>query len=320
MVDGRDSLPPVMRVHQVHHIHQVHFPKGARTMKPCYGGLEAGGTKFNCIVSSGPDDIRAECRIPTATPAETLGQAIEFFRGHEIAALGVGCYGPLDLNPGSSTYGKLFAVSKPHWSHADLLGPLRVLGVPLALETDVGIAALGETQWGAAQGCDHMVYLTVGTGIGGAAIVDGKLLHGRLHPEMGHIRISREPGDDFPGCCPFHGDCLQGLASGKAMQERWGIRADELPADHPGLALEATYLARALATFHYTLSPQRIVLGGGVTMDQPHLLPRVRAEFRRQLAGYSPPDGDLETYIQPAALGNRAGMLGAIRLAQLARA
>jgi fructokinase len=286
-------------------------------MNPCYGGLEAGGTKFNCIVATSPDDIRAECRIATSTPEETLGQAIEFFQKHPVSALGVGCYGPLDLDLDSPTYGKLFAVSKPHWSHADLLGPLRVLNVPLALETDVGIAALGEAHWGAAQDCDHMVYLTVGTGIGGAAIVDGKLLHGRLHPEMGHIRISHEPSDEFAGCCPFHGDCLQGLASGKAISDRWGIHADELPADHPGLALEATYLARALATFHYALSPQRFVLGGGVTMDQPALLPLVREKFREQLAGYSPPDDDPARFIQPAGLGNRAGMLGAVRLAQL---
>jgi fructokinase len=305
-------------VHSVHNVHLVHSTQGASSVNSCYGGLEAGGTKFNCIVATSPDDIRAECRIATGTPEETLGQVIEFFRKHPVSALGVGCYGPLDLDPASPTYGKLFAVSKPHWSHVDLLGPLRVLGVPLALETDVGIAALGETHWGAARDCTDMVYLTVGTGIGGAAIVGGKLLHGRLHPEMGHISVSHEPSDGFPGCCPFHNDCLQGLASGKAIAERWGIRADELSPDHPGLDLEATYLARALAAFHYALSPERFVLGGGVTMDQPALLPLVREKFREQLAGYSPPDDDLDRFIQPAALGNRAGVLGAVRLAQLA--
>ncbi|MBT3291137.1 MAG: ROK family protein [Victivallales bacterium] len=289
-------------------------------MTTLYGGLEGGGTKFNCIVAGGPDDIRAERRIRTTTPAETLALALDFFREFPIAALGIGCYGPMDLHPQSPTYGRLFAVSKPHWSHADLLGPFRALGVPLGLETDVGIAALAETHWGAAQGCTDMVYLTVGTGIGGASIVDGKLLHGRMHPEMGHIHISREPGDDFPGCCPFHGGCLQGLASGKAIHERWNTRADQLSPGHPGLELEATYLARALLSFHYTLSPQRIVLGGGVTMDQPQLLPRVRERFQEQLAGYQPPDDDLDRFIQPAALGNRAGTLGAIHLAQRALA
>ena len=283
-----------------------------------YGGVEIGGTKINCIAAAGPEEILAERRIPTTDAAEGLAQAVAFFREHPVAAIGVGCFGPMVLDPESPSYGQLRTCSKPGWSHADLLAPFAPLDVPLALETDVGVALLGEAVWGATADCRSSVYLTVGTGIGGAAMVAGRMLHGRMHPEMGHIPVARQSGDDFPGCCPFHGDCLQGLASGKAMQQRWDCRADELPADHPGLELEAAYLARALLMYHYTLSPERILLGGGVMVDQSGLFPRIRERFLAELAGYQPPEIPLDDFIRPPGLGHRAGPLGAVRLAEFA--
>mgnify|MGYP000919812221 FL=1 len=291
------------------------------------GGIEAGGTKFVCAVGSGPDDVRAETRFPTTTPEETIGQAIDFFREQreqhgELVALGIAAFGPLDPDPASPTYGYITSTPKPGWANTDFAGPLaRALNLPVAFDTDVNGAALGEGRWGAAQGLDTFIYLTIGTGIGGGAMVGGSLLHGLLHPEMGHVRLPHDRQQDpYPGRCPYHGDCLEGLASGPAIAARWGQPAETLPVDHPAWALEAHYLALGLVNFIVTLSPQRIILGGGV-MAQAQLFPLVRRRVLELLNGYVQSPRLLEQidmYIVPPALGRRAGVLGALALARQA--
>ncbi|MBP1636565.1 MAG: fructokinase [Acidobacteria bacterium] len=287
-----------------------------------YGGIEGGGTKFVCAAGTGPDDIRAEARVPTTTPAETLGRAIDFFRQHPVEALGVACFGPIDPDPASPTYGRILPTPKAGWTGADVVGALRgALAVPVAFDTDVNGAALGEYRWGAARGCDPSIYLTVGTGIGGGLFAHGRLVHGLLHPEMGHIRIPHDTArDPFAGACPFHGDCFEGLASGVALEQRWGRRAESLPADHPAWDLEARYIGLALANYICTLAPQKIVIGGGV-MQQARVLPLVRERTRRLLNGYiqSPLVAEaIDGYIVAPGLGSRAGVLGAIALATTA--
>ncbi len=292
------------------------------THTPLYGGIEAGGTKWVCAIGTGPDDIRAETRFPTTTPAETLSCAVEFFRAHDseqLAAIGVGSFGPVDLNPLSSSYGYITTTPKPGWANTDVVGTLQqALRRPIGFDTDVNVALLGEQQWGAARECDVAVYITVGTGIGGGALVGGRLVHGLIHPEMGHIRLVRDPArDPFTGVCPYHGDCLEGLACGPAISARWQIPAEHLPAEHPAWELEADYLGQAMATLLCILSPQRIIVGGGV-MSQQHMFPRVRAATQRWLNGYlQHPDilTNPEQLIVPPALGSRAGVLGAIALA-----
>ncbi len=290
------------------------------------GGIEAGGTKFVCAVGSGPDDIRAETRFPTTTPAETIGRAIAFFREQAerwpLAAVGVAAFGPVDPHPDSPTFGFITTTPKPGWANTDLAGEIgRSLALPVGFDTDVNGAALGEYRWGAGQGLDTFIYLTIGTGIGGGGMARGQLLRGLVHPEMGHIRLPRDPAiDPFPGICPFHGDCLEGLACGPALRARWGQPAETLPADHPAWELQAHYLALALNNFICTLSPQRIILGGGV-MSQPFMFPLLRAKVQALLNGYVQHPALLtaiEDFIVPPALGHRAGVLGAIALAAAA--
>ncbi|WP_448337239.1 ROK family protein [Chloroflexus aurantiacus] len=292
------------------------------THAPLYGGIEAGGTKWVCAIGTGPDDIRAEVRFPTTTPAETLANAIAFFRAHEsehLAAIGVGSFGPVDLNPASPSYGSITTTPKPGWAHTDVVRTLhQALGRPIGFDTDVNVALLGERQWGAARDCDVAVYITVGTGIGGGAVVGGKLVHGLIHPEMGHMRLVRDPArDPFTGICPYHSDCLEGLACGPALKARWQTPAEELPADHPAWELEADYLGQAMANLLCILSPERIIIGGGV-MSQPQMFPLVRAATQRWLNGYLQHPHILDhpdRLIVPPALGQRAGVLGAIALA-----
>ncbi|GAB4455636.1 MAG: ROK family protein [Anaerolineae bacterium] len=291
---------------------------------PLLGGIEAGGTKFVCAVGAGPHDVRAETRFPTTTPEETINQAIAFFKEQAqkepLAALGIASFGPVDPNPASPSFGYITTTPKPHWANTDLAGTIgRALGVPVGFDTDVNGAALGEHRWGAAQGLDTFIYLTIGTGLGGGGLVGGQLMHGLIHPEMGHVRLPRHPNDSYPGACPFHGDCLEGMAAGPALQGRWGQRAETLPPDHPAWEIEAHYLAYGLVNFICTLSPQRIILGGGV-MDQAHLFPLVRRKTQELLNGYVQSPEILERidqYIVPPGLGNRAGVLGAIALAEL---
>ncbi len=287
-----------------------------------WGGIEAGGTKFVCALGTGPEDLRAEARFPTTTPEETIGRVVAFFREQRElpVAVGIACFGPLDPNPGSATYGYITTTPKPGWAHTDIVGALvRALGVPVGFDTDVNGAALGEQRWGAAQGLDTFIYLTVGTGIGGGGMANGRLIHGLMHPEMGHMRIPHDrQRDPFPGCCPYHGDCFEGLAAGPAIEQRWGRRGETLDADHPAWELEAHYLALGLANFLVTLSPQRIILGGGV-MEQPRLLPLLRREVQDLLNRYLQVPAILEGidgYIVGPGLGSRAGVLGAIALGQ----
>ncbi|MEM6648098.1 MAG: ROK family protein [Bacteroidota bacterium] len=287
------------------------------------GAIEAGGTKFVCAIGTGPDDLCAVERFRTTTPDETLGRAIGFFQQHDapIAALGIGSFGPVDLNSTSATYGYITTTPKPHWANTDFGGTMRrALGCPVAFDTDVNAAARGEQRWGAAQDVDSALYITVGTGIGGGFISHGRALHGLIHPEMGHIRVPRHPEDPFPGCCPFHGDCLEGMASGPAIHQRWGRPGAELPEDHPAWGIEAHYLGHAVATFALVLSPERIILGGGV-MHQPLLLALIRSCVHDVLAGYVQHPAllrDIDQYIVAPDLGDRAGVLGALALAETA--
>ena len=288
-----------------------------------FGAIEAGGTKFVCAVGSGPDDIRAQERFDTTLPAETIGRCLEFLQRFDgLAAVGIAAFGPLDLHASSSTYGFITSTPKAGWRNTDLAGAISgALGLPVGIDTDVNGAALGEWRWGAARELDNFLYLTVGTGIGGGAFVNGRVVHGLLHPEMGHIRVPHDLATDpFTGSCPFHGDCLEGLATGVAMEKRWSQKAETLPAAHPAWELEAHYLALALANFVCVLSPQRIIMGGGV-MSQPQLLPLVRRKLVAVLNGYVQAVEILEhtdRYVVAPALGSRAGVLGALALAQAA--
>jgi fructokinase len=294
-------------------------------MSKLFGGIEGGGTKFICAVGTSPDDIRRETRISTKMPEETLGQAVAFFQEAEkdfgaLSALGVSCFGPLDPRPASPSYGHILPTPKPGWTNADIVGTLRsALNIPIGFDTDVNGAALGEWIWGAGQGLDTFIYLTVGTGIGGGLLANGQLVHGLLHPEMGHIMIPHDKEyDSYEGWCPFHKDCFEGLASGPALEERWGQKAETLPPDHPAWELEAHYIALALANYITILSPQRIILGGGVG-GREELLPLIRVNVQTILNGYvqSPAiTENINEYIVPPGRGSRAGLWGAIALAQ----
>jgi fructokinase len=283
-----------------------------------YGGVEAGGTKWVCGIGTGPDDLHALETFPTTTPAETLARAAAFFdQNGGVAAIGVGSFGPIDLRAGRIT-----TTPKPGWANTDVVSVLHdALGVPVAFDTDVNAAALGEGRWGAAVGLDTFCYFTVGTGIGGGVMAGGRLVHGLIHPEVGHMLIPHDRGrDPFAGSCPFHGDCFEGLAAGGAIERRWGRPAEELGDRSEVWELEAEYLALGVVNVICIVSPQRVILGGGV-MKQPSLLPLVRARVRELLAGYivAPALADgLDEYIVGPALGDRAGVLGAIELARLA--
>jgi fructokinase len=290
-----------------------------------YGGVEAGGTRFVCAIGSGPDRLEVTS-FATTTPGESIDRAIAFFQQHQrrkpLSAVGVGSFGPVDLDATSPKFGYITATPKPGWANTEFQGRIsRALGVPVEFDTDVNAAALGEATWGAARGLGTFIYVTVGTGIGGGGMVNGQLLHGLLHPEMGHLRVPHDlDKDPYPGACPFHGDCLEGLAAGPALLGRWGRRAEDLPADHPAWELEAQYLALGLANLICTLSPQRIILGGGV-MQRIGLFQMVRRNVQQVLNGYLQVRAILEQidqYIVPAALGDRAGVLGAIALAKMA--
>lgn len=285
------------------------------------GAIEAGGTKFVCAVGTGPGDLRTVERIPTTLPEETLGRVCDFFRAQpQITALGIGSFGPVDLNPDSGTFGYITSTPKPGWQNTSV-GPhlQEALGVPVAFDTDVNAAAIGEHRWGAAQDVDSCIYLTVGTGIGGGALVKGEPLHGLVHPEMGHVMLPHDRmRDPYDGFCPFHGDCFEGLAAGPALKDRWGAAAEALPDDHPAWPLEAHYIALALVGFILTLSPERLILGGGV-MHKKVLFPLIRQEVQTLLNGYvKAPQilGDIDRYIVPPGLGDRAGILGALAMAQ----
>lgn len=288
-----------------------------------FGAIEAGGTKFVCGIGTGPEDLTS-VQIPTTTPESTVAATLAFFRNSKkpIRAVGIGSFGPIDLHLDSPTFGYITATPKAGWRNFNLAGAISTaLNLPVGFDTDVGAAALGEARWGAAAGFTDSLYLTVGTGIGGGAIVNGQVLHGLVHAEMGHIRVPHDrSADPFPGSCPFHGDCLEGLASGPAMQARWGVPAHQLPKDHEAWDLEANYLALGLVAWICTLSPQRIIIGGGV-MEQKHLYGLIREKLSTLLNGYIQArelTDHIEEYIVPPTLGNRSGVLGALVLAEAA--
>ena len=292
-------------------------------MMSYYGGIEGGGSKFVCMVASGPTDIRAETRFPTTNPAETLGRAVAFFKQQAqqltLSAVGVASFGPLSLDSTMPTFGQITNTIKPGWANTAIVGMLEAeLNIPVIIDTDVNAAAFAEYWWGAAQALDPILYVTVGTGIGGGVVCRGKALHGLMHPEIGHMLIPHDRKlDSFSGVCPFHQDCFEGLASGTAMRQRWGQPAEMLPDDHPAWKIEAYYIALALANLILSFSPRRIVVGGGV-MHHADLFPLVRRNVRQFLNGYIQSPQIIESidqYIVPPALGNHAGVLGAIALA-----
>jgi fructokinase len=285
-----------------------------------YGGIEAGGTKWVCAIGTGPDDLHDVATFPTTTPDETIARAADFFaRNGSVAALGIGSFGPIDIRPGSPTWGHITTTPKPGWANTDIASALtRALDLPVAFDTDVNAAALGEHRWGAAVGLDTFCYITVGTGIGGGGMANGRLMHGLLHPELGHMRVPHDrERDPFDGVCPYHGDCWEGLASGEAIRARRGSAAEQ-NVDEQIWQLEAEYLALGLVNVICTVSPERIVLGGGV-MKQPQLLSLVRQKVSELLAGYINArelDGALGDYLVPPVLGDRAGVLGSLELAR----
>ena len=289
-----------------------------------FGGIEGGGTKFVCMVATDPQNIVDEIRFPTTTPAETLQQAVSFFEKYAnqgLAAVGMASFGPVDLDPVSPTFGHVTTTPKPGWAFTDTISGLRrALNLPVAFDLDVNAAAFGEYYWNPENHLlDPLVYFTIGTGIGAGVIVHGQLVHGLVHPEAGHMRIPHDRSvDPYAGCCPYHGDCFEGLACGPAMQQRWGQRAEKMPADHPAWALEAGYIAAALNNTICNLSPKRIVLGGGV-MQHPGLIRLIQQKVQKLLNSYihSPVIIEhIDQYIVLPSLGNRSGVLGAIALAK----
>lgn len=282
-------------------------------------GVELGGTKCVCILGRGPEQVTEQVRIPTADPATTLA-AIEqvldrWIADHgAVAAIGIASFGPIDLDPGSARYGSILATPKPGWRDVDLAGRMgRRYRLPVGFSTDVNGAALAEGRWGSAQGLDSFAYVTVGTGVGVGLVAQGRPIVGFTHPELGHVRIARAPGDEWPGSCPFHGACIEGLASGPAIAARVGTSAAELPADHPVWELVAHAIGQLLHAIVAAAAPRRILIGGGVM--QARLFPAVRRHLAESLNHYVETPGSLETYVVPPALGNQAGPLGALALA-----
>jgi fructokinase len=287
-----------------------------------FGGIEAGGTKWVCAIGTGPNHIEEMVVLPTTEPRETISRVAAFFRPNRgLSAVGIGSFGPIDVRRHSPTWGRITTTPKLGWANTDIVSALRaVLDLPIAFDTDVNAAALGEHCWGAATGLDTFCYITVGTGIGGGGMANGQLMHGLLHPEFGHMRIPHDTAlDPFEGICPYHGDCLEGLASGEAMRQRWGVPTEDLE-NEAAWRLEADYLALGLWNVICTLSPQRIILGGGV-MNCPSLLPLIRRRLQKVIAGYlDAPElsQELEEYVVAPVLADRAGVLGALELARRA--
>jgi fructokinase len=280
-----------------------------------YGLIEAGGTKFVLGIADANGQIIDRHRIATSQPAETTGAMLDWLRAHgDFAAIGLATFGPVELDPASPKWGHILNTPKPGWSGADLAGPLRAhFGCPVTVDTDVNAAALAEAKWGAGKGEQVILYFTIGTGIGGGAVIGGRTLRGLGHPEMGHIRLQRHPDDlAYPGHCPFHGDCLEGLANGPAIIARWGASLSDLPANHPAHDIIAFYLAQTMVTMQAIFEPGRIVLGGGVMATQG-LIARVRAKASDLGGGYF--RSDATNIIVPPGLGDDAGLMGALALA-----
>jgi fructokinase len=295
--------------------------------KKVYGGVETGGTKILCITGSGPNDIQTQEKFPTTTPEETIPRIIEYFKfqmaKEPLVAVGIASFGPLDLNPESAGFGSITKTPKPGWSGINLKNSLQdSLKIPVAVDTDVNAAALGEQLWGAARGLNTFIYLTIGTGIGGGGMINGQLMHGLTHPEMGHIRIPHDIKEDpFPGACPFHMDCWEGLAAGAAMAKRWGKNPEQIPGGHAAWKLETRYLALGVSNLIFALSPERIIIGGGI-VKSPGLLAAVRKEVKGLLNNYIASEEireNIDHYLVSPGLGDLSGVAGAMALAQQSR-
>ncbi|WP_020618606.1 ROK family protein [Paenibacillus daejeonensis] len=281
------------------------------------GAIEAGGTKFVCGIGNELGQIEDRVSFPTGQPEETLAQVIDYFRDKQVEAIGVGTFGPINIDKNSPQYGYVTTTPKPGWSNYPFLGTLKKeFAVPFGWDTDVNAAALGEVTWGAAKGLDSCVYYTIGTGVGVGVYTEGKLVHGLVHPEGGHVPIRRHPEDTYGGFCPYHGDCLEGLTAGPSLLGRWGVKGHELPVDHKAWEIEAFYIAQAVTGAILMLSPRKIILGGGV-MHQQQLFPLIHAEVLKNLAGYvSAPEiiEQIDSYIVPPGLGDNAGLSGSLAL------
>ena len=282
-----------------------------------YGALEAGGTKMVCAIGDENGKILEQVSIPTTTPDETMPAIIDYFKEKDIKAIGIACFGPIDLDKNSETYGYITTTPKKGWNNYNIVGAVKdALKIPVGFDTDVNGSLLGEVTYGSAKGLSDVIYLTIGTGIGGGVMSGGKLLHGMLHPELGHIRIGKRDSDKGGSVCPFHDDCLEGLASGPSIEKRWGKKGIDLADNEAVWQLEAEYIARALMNYCLTLSPRKIILGGGV-MHQKQLFSLIREAFKVNMAGYIKTKEleDLEEYIVPASLNDDQGIMGAIKLA-----
>jgi fructokinase len=279
-----------------------------------YGAIEAGGTKFVCAVSNGQFEIIDRISIPTTSPTETLDQVFNFFDQFSLKSIGIGSFGPIDVNKNSKTYGYVTSTPKKGWSNFDFLGSIKErYQIPVAWTTDVNAAAFGECKKGNAQSCQSCLYLTIGTGIGGGAVINGRILEGYGHPEMGHLLVRSHPEDSYQGSCPYHGDCLEGLAAGPAIEKRYDKKGYELEGEDKVWEIEAYYLVQALVSYTLTLRPERIILGGGV-MKQKQLFPLIRSEFIKLMNNYVPTP-DVNQYIVEPGLGDNAGIIGCLLLA-----
>lgn len=284
------------------------------------GALEAGGTKMVCAIGDENGNIKERVSIPTKTPEETIPLLVDFFKQREIDALGIGCFGPLELNPKAEKYGYITTTTKLAWRNFDFLGSMKnALQCPVGFDTDVNGSVLGEVTFGQAKGKSCALYLTIGTGIGAGIYIEGKLLHGMLHPEAGHVLITRKETDIYEGKCPYHKNCLEGLASGPAIEGRYGKKAADLAGDEVVWDLEADYIAQALTGYILTLSPEIIILGGGV-MHQMQLFPLIRKKVTEYLGGYVNTEelSDMEHYIVPASLHDDQGIMGCLELGRKA--
>ena len=283
-----------------------------------FGALEAGGTKMVCAIGDENGNILERVSIPTGTPENTMPPMIEFFKGKGISALGIGCFGPVDLDKKSPTYGYITSTPKLAWTNYPIVAEFeKALGVPVGFDTDVNAAALGEATWGCTKDVDNSIYITIGTGVGVGVIVNGKPYHGMIHPEGGHILLARHPQDPMVGSgCPFHENCMEGLAAGPSLEKRWGVKGAELSERMEVWEMEAWYIGQAITNYIMILSPERIICGGGV-MHQPCLLPLIRKEVERQMNGYIKGKGmdDLENYIVGVSLNDNQGAMGAVKLA-----
>lgn len=280
-----------------------------------YGGIEAGGTKFVCAVADEELNIIERVSVPTTTPSETLEQVFAFFDKYDVVSIGIGSFGPIGIDPTQDSYGYILATPKKGWAQFNFLGAMKErYAIPMPFTTDVNAAAYGELKKGAAKGKKSCVYLTVGTGIGGGIVLNEEVFQGVAHPEMGHIHVKRHPDDTYEGTCPYHKDCLEGLAAGPSLEARTGIKGQDLPEDHPVWDIQAFYIAQALMSYSLIVPTEMIILGGGV-MNQDHLIHKIRQSFVQQMNGYMETP-EMDQYIVKWGLPNESGITGCLLLAQ----